>query len=156
MLSHWIVTKQACEPITQSKLLAQGVKMAARKWTDAQKAAQSAKIHGWQPWQHSTGAKSATGKVIVSRNAYRGGSRPLCRFTRWLYWAINHPETLTPEIVEAAQIKSVALLSGHAGYRAASITKLITKYGHCFSETEVTDLQEMVKGHEDFKNSLMQ
>ena len=130
--------------------------MAARKWTDAQKAAQSAKIHGWQPWQHSTGAKSATGKVIVSRNAYQGGSRPLCRFTRWIYWAINHPETLTPEKVEAAQIKSVELFSGNAEYRAASITKLITKYGHCFSETELTDLQELVKLQEDFKKSLMQ
>ena len=38
--------------------------MAARKWTDAQRAAQSAAIHTWQPWQHSTGAKSAEGKVV--------------------------------------------------------------------------------------------
>ena len=128
--------------------------MAARKWTDSQKAAQSAKIHDWQPWQHSTGAKSAAGKVIVSRNAYRGGTRPLCRFTGWFYRAIVHPETLTPEIVETAKHRCVSLLSGNAGYFSAAITKLIAKNN--FSESEVVDLQELVKGYEDFKNNLMQ
>ena len=37
---------------------------------------------------------------------------------------------------------------------AASMTKLIMKYE--FSETEVADLQELVKDQEDFKNSLKQ
>jgi hypothetical protein len=127
--------------------------MAARQWTPAQRAAQSEAIQKWQPWQHSTGATTATGKAIICRNAYRGGTRPLIRFSRWVAWAINHPETLTPEIVEVAKYRSIALLSGNVGYMAASITKLITKYE--FSETEVADLQELVKDQEDFKNSLM-
>lgn len=71
--------------LTQNKLLAQGVKMAARKWTPAQRAAQSAASQEWKPWQHSTGAITETGKAIISRNAYRGGTRPLIRFTCWFY-----------------------------------------------------------------------
>lgn len=95
--------------------------MAARQWTPAQRAAQSAAIQNWQPWQHSTGATTATGKAIISRNAYRGGVRPLCRFIHWFYLAIAHPEILTPEIVESAKYKSVALLTGNQGYLATSI-----------------------------------
>jgi hypothetical protein len=117
--------------VTQSaqiKLLAQGASMAARQWTPAQRAAQSAAIQEWQPWHNSTGATTTAGKLTVSQNAYRGGTRPLIRFSRWLYQAIENPAALTPEIVEAAKNKSIALLSGHAGYQAASITKLITKY----------------------------
>ena len=125
--------------------------MAARKWTDAQKAEQAAKIHDWKPWHLSTGEKSAAGKLIVSRNAYRGGTRPLCRFTSWIYQAIKNPEALTPEMVEAAEIKSIGLLCGKIEYRAASITKLITKYGHQLSESEIADLQELVKTQQNFK-----
>lgn len=46
--------------------------MAARKWTDEQRKQQSQKIRQWQPWQHSTGAKTAEGKAKSSRNAYKG------------------------------------------------------------------------------------
>ena len=129
--------------------------MAARRWTDAKKAAQSKAIHTWKPWKCSTGARTLEGKSIVSRNAYRGGSRQLIRFSRWLYRAIEHPETLTAEIVEAAKHRSIDLLSGNAGHRAASITKLIAKCNN-LSETEVADLQELAKAQEDFKNSLLQ
>jgi hypothetical protein len=129
--------------------------MAARQWTPEQRAAQSAAIQEWQPWQHSTGACTLAGKAIISRNAYRGGTRPLIRFSRWLHQAIEYPDSLTPEIVEAAKNKSIALLSGNAGYWETSLTKLITNYGHKFSETEVTDLQELVKVQNDFKTSLM-
>lgn len=130
--------------------------MAARKWDSAQRAAQSAAIHTWQPWQHSTGPRTAEGKAIINRNAYHGGARPLIRLSHWIFWAIDHPETLTPEIVEAAKHKSIALLSDNAEYRATSITKLITNYGHKLSETEVADLQELVKVQMDFKHRLMQ
>lgn len=130
--------------------------MAARKWTAEQRAAQSAAIQAWKPWQHSAGAITATGKATVSCNAYRGGSRPLSRFIGWHYSAIEHPETLTIEIVEAAKHKSVALLIGHYGYLAASLTKFITKYEHRFSESEITELQRLAKNHEDFTNSLTQ
>jgi hypothetical protein len=53
--------------------------MAARQWTAEQRAQQSAKIRQWQPWNNSTGAKTAEGKLVSSRNAYKGGSRALLR-----------------------------------------------------------------------------
>jgi hypothetical protein len=90
--------------------------VAARKWTHEQRAAQSAAIRAWQPWQHSTGPKSAIGKSKVSRNAYRGGSRQLARFIRWMFKAIDHPETLTPEIIEAAKIRCNKLIGGNVGW----------------------------------------
>lgn len=104
--------------------------MAARKWTLEQRAAQSKAIHAWQPWQQSTGAKSATGKAIVSRNAYRGGSRPFIRFAKWIFWAIDHPETLTPEIVEAAKLRCNELVDGNIGW----LDKVNAKY--CLDETQ--------------------
>lgn len=53
--------------------------MAARKWTSEQRKQQSLKIRQWQPWQHSTGAKTDEGKARASRNAYKGGTRELLR-----------------------------------------------------------------------------
>ena len=47
--------------------------MAARKWTEEQRKQQSLKIRQWQPWQHSTGAKTTEGKAASSRNAFTGG-----------------------------------------------------------------------------------
>lgn len=47
--------------------------MAARKWTEEQRKQQSLKIRQWQPWQHSTGAKTTEGKAISARNAFTGG-----------------------------------------------------------------------------------
>ena len=49
--------------------------MMARKWTAEQRAQQAEKIRQWQPWQHSTGAKTIEGKARASCNAYRGGIR---------------------------------------------------------------------------------
>ncbi|MBP6104709.1 MAG: hypothetical protein KA508_06610 [Gammaproteobacteria bacterium] len=34
---------------------------------------QAEKIRDWKPWEHSTGANSAEGKAIVSRNALKHG-----------------------------------------------------------------------------------
>jgi hypothetical protein len=79
--------------------------MAARRWTPEQRAAQSAAILTWQPWQHSSGAKSAMGKAIVSRNAYRGGMRPFLRLINWATRAFKHPETLTIEIANIAVLR---------------------------------------------------
>ena len=47
--------------------------MAARKWTESQKARQRALIQTWQPWKLSTGAKSVEGKAVVSKNALKTG-----------------------------------------------------------------------------------
>ena len=53
--------------------------MAARQWTLAQRQLQAEKIRQWQPWQHSTGAKTLTGKAKSSRNAYKGGIKQILR-----------------------------------------------------------------------------
>lgn len=49
--------------------------MAARIWTDQQKAIQAAKIRTWKPWRLSTGAKTPEGKAIVSRNRAIGTAK---------------------------------------------------------------------------------
>lgn len=36
---------------------------------------QSLKIRQWQPWQHSTGAKTIEGKANSSQNAFKHGLR---------------------------------------------------------------------------------
>lgn len=51
----------------------------ARHWTDDQKKRQAEKIIRWRPWERSTGPKSAAGKSIAARNAYKGGTRDLQR-----------------------------------------------------------------------------
>ena len=40
----------------------------ARHWTDEQKARQAELIRGWQPWRHSTGAKTPEGKARSAAN----------------------------------------------------------------------------------------
>jgi hypothetical protein len=105
--------------------------MAARKWTKEQKARQSAAIRTWQPWQHSTGARTSSGKAIISRNAYRGGSWQLIRFSRWLAWAINHPETLTPEIVETAKQQCLKLCGDWRGWLSAAEAKILKNVEEC-------------------------
>ena len=42
-------------------------------WTPERRARQSQAIHRWQPWAHSTGAKTPEGKATSARNAYKGG-----------------------------------------------------------------------------------
>lgn len=80
--------------------------MAARKWTKEQRAAQSAAIRTWEPWQHSTGAKSAAGKAIVSRNAYTGSFRRRMRFGKWLLRQMCCTATLTPDLIAGIAIRS--------------------------------------------------
>ena len=48
--------------------------MAARNWTPEQRQQQAERIRGWSPWEHSTGPKTAAGKVSVAGNAWKGGS----------------------------------------------------------------------------------
>ena len=80
--------------------------MAARKWTKEQREQQSKAIHTWEPWQHSTGAKSAVGKAIVSRNAYSGSFRKRARFGQWLLDKSQCTAVLTPEIIAGIAIRS--------------------------------------------------
>ena len=44
-----------------------------RHWTPAERQRQAELIRIWQPWKHSTGAKTAEGKAISARNAFTGG-----------------------------------------------------------------------------------
>jgi hypothetical protein len=53
--------------------------MAARHWTSTQRAQQSRLIQNWKPWNNSTGPRSTVGKVIVSTNPFKGGTRPMLR-----------------------------------------------------------------------------
>ena len=46
-----------------------------RHWTQAERQRQEALIRQWQPWQHSTGARTLAGKAIASHNAFKGGFR---------------------------------------------------------------------------------
>ena len=50
-----------------------------RQWTPAERQRQAELIRQWQPWQHSTEAKTDEGKARASRNAYNGGTRQLLR-----------------------------------------------------------------------------
>lgn len=44
-------------------------------WTTERRQRQAQQIKQWQPWKHSTGARTAEGKAKVSRNAFKGGYR---------------------------------------------------------------------------------
>ena len=46
-----------------------------RQWTTQERQRQAELIRQWQPWQHSTGARTIEGKAISARNAYKGGLR---------------------------------------------------------------------------------
>ena len=51
----------------------------ANGWTPERRARQAELIKNWRPWEGSTGPKSTEGKAVVSRNAWKGGTRPLLR-----------------------------------------------------------------------------
>lgn len=53
--------------------------MAARKWTDEQRARQAAMIRTWKPWTTSTGPTTPQGKAISSKNAVNYSLRELLR-----------------------------------------------------------------------------
>jgi hypothetical protein len=53
--------------------------MAARKWTDEQKARQAALIRTWAPWTVSTGPRTPNGKAVSSKNAVNYSLRELLR-----------------------------------------------------------------------------
>ena len=55
-----------------------------RQWTTQERQRQAELIRQWQPWQHSTGARTAEGKAIASRNAFKGGFRQQLKELRQL------------------------------------------------------------------------
>ena len=46
-----------------------------REWTVEQRQQQAEAIRSRKPWGQSTGPRTTEGKVKVSQNAYRGGTR---------------------------------------------------------------------------------
>jgi hypothetical protein len=48
-------------------------------WTTERRQRQAQLIKQWQPWKHSTGAKTIEGKAKVSRNAFKGGLRAILK-----------------------------------------------------------------------------
>jgi hypothetical protein len=46
-----------------------------RQWTSEERLRQSQLIRNWQPWEKSTGAKTAAGKAVSKMNAYKHGGR---------------------------------------------------------------------------------
>ena len=48
-------------------------------WTEERRKRQSLLIQKWKPWEKSTGPRSPEGKAKASRNAFKGGIRPLLR-----------------------------------------------------------------------------
>ena len=45
----------------------------ANGWTTERRKRQAELIRRWQPWLHSTGAKTPEGKAVSSQNAYKHG-----------------------------------------------------------------------------------
>lgn len=46
-----------------------------RRWTKAERSAQTRLIRKWKPWLYSTGPKTPGGKATASRNAFKHGLR---------------------------------------------------------------------------------
>lgn len=64
-----------------------------RHWTPAERQRQAELIRQWQPWQHSTGAKTIEGKAKASRNAFKGGFRQQLKVLRQIMR--EHQKTLS-------------------------------------------------------------
>jgi hypothetical protein len=56
----------------------------ANGWTTERRQRQAELIQQWQPWKHSTGAKTFEGKAISSQNAYKHGMSKLLKEMRIL------------------------------------------------------------------------
>jgi hypothetical protein len=51
----------------------------ANGWTAERRKKQSEAIRRWRPWNKATGPRTDEGKARVSKNAFKGGHRPLIR-----------------------------------------------------------------------------
>ncbi len=56
-------------------------------WAPERRKRQSELIHGWRPWEKSTGPRTPSGKARRARNAYKGCVRPVLR--DWLSYFAN-------------------------------------------------------------------
>lgn len=80
--------------------------MAARQWTEAQKARQADLIRTWKPWEQSTVPVTQTGKEASSKNAFncalREVMRELTRSNRALLAYLNGAAKTTPNFDRVA------------------------------------------------------
>ena len=51
----------------------------ASGWTEERRERQAKAIQTWKPWQRSTGPRSAAGKAVAARNAYKGADTAILR-----------------------------------------------------------------------------
>ena len=56
----------------------------ANGWTPERRKRQAELIQLWQPWEHSTGARTPQGKAVSSQNAYKHGMNKLIKEIRQL------------------------------------------------------------------------
>lgn len=77
----------------------------ATSWTPERKAAMSAKIQEWKPWEKSTGAKTPEGKAKVSQNAYKGGEWRKDKFKKWVKRNQRNPDKLPLEVLIAETLR---------------------------------------------------
>lgn len=56
----------------------------ANGWTMERRQRQAELIKQWQPWQHSTGARTLQGKAVSSQNANKHGMSKLLKEIRQL------------------------------------------------------------------------
>jgi hypothetical protein len=54
----------------------------ANGWTTERRQRQAGLIQQWQPWKHSTGARTLQGKAVSSQNAYKHGMSRLVKNMR--------------------------------------------------------------------------
>ena len=93
----------------------------AKRWTPEARTKQAAKIHNWQPWAKSTGAKTEQGKVTSSLNAckgykraiYRNGRRIMSHGLRALRELNNYPEDNQPRHLVRACLELKHYLENH-------------------------------------------
>lgn len=58
-------------------------------WTPERETKYAQAIRQWQTWLKSTGAKTAEGKAVVSRYAYKGGHRYMRQLAKELVKEVN-------------------------------------------------------------------
>jgi hypothetical protein len=73
----------------------------AKTWTLERRARQAALIHTWKPRTQPTGPRTPDGKAKASRNAYKGGHRPMLRtLSRMVNAEINAARELVTSVAD--------------------------------------------------------
>ena len=76
-------------------------------WTQARRDGQAQAIHHWQPWKHSTGPRTASGKARSSMNAFLGAPR---RRLRHCFARLNAELKAHQNAIEEIRVQTLTLL----------------------------------------------